>query len=284
MSQRTNAEYLKNEQYYDARNLNARIELHRRFSTNPENWFRWVFDRLELSGPANILELGCGPGMLWKHNHDRISPVHQIYLSDFSPGMLYEAHRNNIVTHVPFCYTALDAQAIPFPSAYFDLVIANHMLYHVPNRPLAFAEIRRVLKPGGKLVAATNGINHMGEIRHLLIHLDPGLAEQTDHAFGVSEFTIENSASQLIPWFDQIEIVPFNDSLEVTDAEPLLAYILSMTTASQINATQKQISAISQLIKHKIAENGSIHISKSTALFLATKSRSPQDDHSGSTS
>jgi ubiquinone/menaquinone biosynthesis C-methylase UbiE len=283
MSQRMNAEYLKNEQYYDARNLNARIEIHRRFSTNPDNWFRWVFDRLGLTNPAKILELGCGSGMLWKHNFDRISPIHQIYLSDFSPGMLLEAHHNNRIAQFPFRYTALDAQAIPFPVAYFDLVIANHMLYHVPNRPLALAEIYRVLKPGGKFVAATNGINHMGEIRDLLIHLDPGLGKQTDHAFGVSEFTIENGADQLIPWFDQVDIVPFIDSLEVTEAEPLLAYILSMTVAPQINVNQEQIYALGKLLKQMIAEKGSIHISKSTALFLAKKSWRSRDDHNRTT-
>ena len=94
----------------------------------------------------------------------------------------------------------------------------------------------------------------MEEIRHLLIHLDPGLAEHTDHAFGVSEFTIENGAAQLIPWFAKIQIVPFIDSLEVTEAEPLLAYILSMTHASNTYVHQEQMSALSQLLKQEIAK------------------------------
>ena len=44
-------------------------------------------------------------------------------------------------------YAVLDLQALPFPEACFDAVIANHMLYHVPDRPRALAEVQRVLKP-----------------------------------------------------------------------------------------------------------------------------------------
>ena len=48
------------EQYKDAANLGARIALHARFSTAEVNWYRWVFDYLELPEAARVLELGCG--------------------------------------------------------------------------------------------------------------------------------------------------------------------------------------------------------------------------------
>jgi SAM-dependent methyltransferase len=125
MSRRTDPEYLKKDQYVDAGNLNARIELHLRFSTNPQDWFRWVFDRLDLSGTVKVLELGCGPGLLWKHNLDRLSSNYQVILSDFSSGMIHEARLNTHASTCPIIFTLLDAQAIPFPTAYFHLVIAN---------------------------------------------------------------------------------------------------------------------------------------------------------------
>ena len=46
-----------------------------------------------------------------------------------------------------FAYEIIDAQAIPYGTQRFDIVIANHMLYHVPDRAQAIAEMRRVLKP-----------------------------------------------------------------------------------------------------------------------------------------
>lgn len=59
-------------QYRDASNLNARIALHERFSTNPHPLLRWLFDRLELPPEGRILEIGCGTGKLWVENLERI--------------------------------------------------------------------------------------------------------------------------------------------------------------------------------------------------------------------
>ncbi len=271
MSNRTNPDYLKNYQYRDSQNLNARIILHRRFSTNNQDWFRWVFDQFSIPAPAQILELGCGSGLLWKTNLDRFPLGYQVFLSDFSPGMIFQAFTNTSTATGAFFCSVLDAQSIPYPAACFDLVIANHMLYHISNRSGALGEINRVLKSGGKLIAATNGINHMDELHQLLLRLDTDLAYHTEHAFGVNEFTIENGTEQLSPWFGNIRILPFEGSLEVTEAEPLIAYILSMNTSPQKHVTSQQISSLLDTINSEIKRYGSYHISKSTALFIAEK-------------
>jgi ubiquinone/menaquinone biosynthesis C-methylase UbiE len=108
-----------------------------------------------------VLEVGCGTGNQWTNNLDRIPRGWRFMLTDFSAGMLAEAQENlsGKLHHVEF--KIADAQDLPFPDASFDAIVANHMLYHVPDRPKAFAEFRRVLKPGGKLYAATNGKHHM---------------------------------------------------------------------------------------------------------------------------
>lgn len=57
-------EYLLTQQYRDASHLQARANLHARFSTNPHGWFTWLFDHLLLGPRGRILEVGCGPGYL----------------------------------------------------------------------------------------------------------------------------------------------------------------------------------------------------------------------------
>src|SRR5215207_10478349 len=153
--------YLKNNQYKDASNLAARARLHSRYSRNPYGWFKWQFDLYQFAPDARILELGAGAGWLWAGNADRIPAGWQITLSDFSPGMLDEQRK--ALSDVPhaFQHEEIDAQAIPYADATFDAVIANHMLYHVPDRAKAIAEIRRVLKPTGTLYTATNGLKHL---------------------------------------------------------------------------------------------------------------------------
>jgi len=78
--------------------------------------------------------------------------------------MLEEAQESLHDSLCPFTFAVVDAQAIPYPDAHFDAIIANHMLYHVPDRPKALAEIRRALKPGGHFYASTLGANHLREM------------------------------------------------------------------------------------------------------------------------
>ena len=165
MQKFTDPQYLAKDQYKDSSNLDARIALHQKFSTNPQGWHNWVFDQLlQLPANANILELGCGNAVLWKECAKRIPAGWTITLSDLSDGMLDSAWRNLVVTGRNFKFEKIDAQSIPYADETFDAVIANHMLYHVPDRRQALKEMRRVLKDDGILFAATLGKNHMREM------------------------------------------------------------------------------------------------------------------------
>lgn len=69
-------------QYRTSVNLDARMALHARFSTNPYPWMRWVFDHFALPAECRVLELGCGTGALWAANRERIPAGWDITLSD----------------------------------------------------------------------------------------------------------------------------------------------------------------------------------------------------------
>lgn len=88
MSKATDQNYLQNDQYQDASNLNARIALHQRFGMARVPWHCWVFDQFTLPPDARVLELGCGPGQLWVQNLDRLPSGWHMTLSDFSLGMV----------------------------------------------------------------------------------------------------------------------------------------------------------------------------------------------------
>ncbi|MEO8956871.1 MAG: class I SAM-dependent methyltransferase [Ktedonobacteraceae bacterium] len=208
MSELSNQHYLLTNQYNNAQKLEARIQLHQLFSTNRYSWFRWVFDHFALPPQSLILELGCGPGYLWSKNADCIPAQGQITLSDFSPGMLQEAQQNLRDIQRSFTFQQVDAQSIPFETESFDAVIANHMLYHVPDRARALAEIHRVLKPGGVFYAATNGRNNMRELREITTRLVPSAGTmwgEMPHDQGqLDHFYLETGGAELAPWFSPV--------------------------------------------------------------------------------
>lgn len=174
--------------------------------------------------------------------------------------MLQEARRNLHDIGHPFSFAVLNVQDIPFADGSFDAVIANFMLYHVPDRPRALSEIRRVLRPAGRLYAATNGAAHMRELYSLALEDEDGLGSQLP-------FNLENGGDQLAAWFTHVALHRYKDGLVVTKAEPLLAYLLSMRHAADI--PEEKQAALAARVHAEIAEHGAVRITKDSALFEA---------------
>ena len=270
MSQHSDPAYLRGVQYKDAGNLNARIDLHARFSTNRHGWHRWVFDQLELLPDSRLLDLGCGAGRLWAENLACIPRGWMVHLADASIGMVTDAQRAlGEVRHARGWLTA-DAQHLPLRDATFDCVLANHMLYHVADRQRALREIARVLLPGGRLIASTVGDAHMKEIDEQLCAV--GVSAQFLGRASSARFTLENGAAQLRAAFREVTVQRYADALEVTEVEPLMAYVGSMKVGSQLTAA-----ALDRIRAHfaaQIARSGAVHITKVSGVCIA---RGPVD-------
>ena len=267
MNRLTDQDYLVRDQYQDEANLRARIALHRRFSRNLTGWQRWVFAQFDIGPTARILELGCGPGDLWLENSDRIPANWDITLSDLSTGMLVQARANLMPTGHRFHFERNDAQAIPAGEGVFDAIIANHMLYHVPDLSQALGEIHRVLKPGGWFYAATGGETHMAGLEDLTIQFEPAVAGWfLRREVG---FTLEQGGIQLEPWFDSVALRRYDDALVITEAEPLVAYLASMTTAPA--ALKQRLDEFTIFVGKRIADEGAIRIATSSGMFLARR-------------
>ena len=264
--------FLRGEQYKDDTNLKKRMGLHERFSTNPTGWHHWMTDQFDFPAVCQILEVGCGPGTLWSARGESLPTSWQVTLSDFSSGMVAKAKRALAEQHKApsYRFAVSDAQSLPFHTASFDVLIANHMLYHVPDRSLALAEFRRVLRPGGRLFAATNGKNTMHELHEWIV-----LAANLTQPDLVSElravtlsFNLENGREQLEQQFSSVELVQYPDSLEVTQAEPLIQYVQSMMSYNQ-TIIQNLVGKLRELWEAEIQTHGAVHISKDGGLFQA---------------
>jgi len=161
----TDGDYLRERQYKDPGNLNARIALHARHSRSDLPWFDWLVGQVDWPEGGRVLEVGCGTGLLWV-SAAPLLPRLQLTLTDLSEGMVEAA--SGAVAGLPGMELAeartCDARDLPFHGGAFDVVVANHMLYHVPEPRLAAAEFARVLRPGGVLLAATNGPRHLDAV------------------------------------------------------------------------------------------------------------------------
>src|SRR5688572_25909475 len=213
MERFTSADYLRNEQYKSSSNLGARIRIHEQYSTNTYNIHRWGFDMLlaTTGSSGRILEVGCGRGDLWAKNRDRIPAGWKVTLTDFSAGMWEDAKNMIGEAGSGFDWQTADAQNLPFEDGAFDTVIANFMLYHVPDRAKAIRELRRVLKPAGSLHTMTVGDVHMMDLYEVAVKFVPEVAGDFDNtSIG---FRLENGAEQLKQAFADAQMIVMENHL-----------------------------------------------------------------------
>ncbi len=259
-------QYLKNEQYKDSSRLQARARLHADYSSNPYGWFEWMFDLYQdLPENARVLELGAGAGWLWLKNGRRIPSGWQIALSDFSAGMVEELRKNFAPIPRPFEFAEIDIQDIHYPDHTFDAVIANHMLYHVPDRPTAIAEVRRVLKPGGILFTATNGEHHLQEMHRIMARFGFQPEDYLGGFASVKGYTLENATTQLEAAFEQIELHRYDDTIVLTEPKPLVDYILSFP----VEFSAERIRALQTFVKAEFNDDGKLMITKDMGVLIA---------------
>jgi len=147
-------------------------------------------------------------------------------------------------------------------------VIANHMLYHVPDRKRALAEIRRVLKPGGRFYASTIGVGHMRELAELVGGFDPALSAWGAGGFAAETFTLENGAAQISASFRDVALHRYEDALVVTESAPLIEYIFS----GRIRLDGEQRAALSKYVEREMKRRGgTFRITKDSGIFEAVR-------------
>lgn len=202
-------------QYATSARLETRISIHEKYSRNKQPFGEWIVSHYDLRPGERMLEIGCGTGSIWQGA--TLPEDCHITLTDLSAGMLETARKNT--SHLCADYAVCDAMALPYETASFDVVIANMMLYHVPDIDRALSEIRRVLKPTGRFFAATFGEH--GAVEAVLDML--ALPCTSNH-----RFTLHNGTAQLEKHFSEIRLMRREDALDVTHLPDLIAYLRSM--------------------------------------------------------
>jgi DNA-binding transcriptional MerR regulator len=271
----TNMESSLKSQYENATNISARISLHKRYSSNQQGWFPWVYEQCSVKEHMDILELGCGNGAMWKENYEIIPHSARIVLSDISEGMLRDARREleelegvtgEQEVSERFVFQAFDCHEIPYGDETFDCVIANHVLFYCQDIGKVLNEVRRVLKPAGIFVCSGYGAGHMKEITDLVQGFHNQITLSADKLY--EQFGLDNGEEMLTPFFEKVEKRVYEDSLHVDKPEHLIEYILSCH-GNQNQYILDRYKDFRSYVEKKT--RGGFHITKEAGVFVCKK-------------
>ncbi|MGO8827326.1 MAG: class I SAM-dependent methyltransferase [Acidimicrobiales bacterium] len=265
-------EYLREHQYRDPTNLNARIALHAKYSRADEPWYPWLAGRIEWPEGGHVLEVGCGSGALWV-DIAPLLPDLRLTLTDLSPGMVEAAAAAVAALDGIELSDArtCDVQELPFADEAFDVVVANHMLYHVPDPARAAAEIARVLRPDGVLMAATNGPRHLDAVADLSRQvLGWSSLDSVDRRFGST-----NGASVLGTAFRSVAWQHHPATMVCTDPDDVFAFIASSAAGQEASPGQRR--ALQGAVAARFRDGGGVlPVTTESGCFQAREPRGGQ--------
>lgn len=248
------------EQYKTADKLNTRISIHEKYSINKLGFGNWLFSHYDFSHKNRILELGCGTGDVWKTKLHMLDESMELTLTDFSENMVTVA--KNTLGPANISYGVVDIEHIPYADNCFDRIIANMMLYHVPNLDRGLSEVKRVLKKGGYFYCATYGENGIMPFISNLFR-EYGITDNSN-----KNFTLQNGYGILESYFSHVERLDYEDSLAVTNVDDLLDYIDSLTNMSSVAKLGRQ--TIKEILEKEMVD-GVLNIPKEYGMFVCRK-------------
>lgn len=189
-----------------------------------------LLDALRVDHGASILDLGCGNGM-WLAAVCGAGTASRTVGADLSMGMLESARRRA----APTGWVQLDAARLPFAAGAFDAVLALWMLYHVHDRVGALRDIRRVLRPGGRLVAALNEPSEHGAhddiIRASLARI---LGRPVETWIDPHAFHLDNAPTEMAAVFGDVAVAAWEIDYEVPEPGPIVDLVDSVREPIQL--------------------------------------------------
>lgn len=264
----TDRQHLTEKSYKTNEPLKVRIRTHELYTEPQIDFVPWVLSHIPWRGDELVIDVGCGAGI-----YAAQAQVHgRSYVAcDLSFGMV--AGVQNASQKVN-----LDVQTLPIESATADVVLANHMLYHVPDKDKALQEIVRVLKPSGYLIAATNSGRNMAEMRQLMSEATTRLEIELEDPFAAvaTRFDLETSIELLKPYFAQVERHDLPAVLVFPEPQPIIDYLASTRDYFELRvngqATWAQAEQeLRQMLDSHFAENATFVVNKLSGVFVCQK-------------
>ena len=259
------------DQYSDDALLQARQDMHERFSEYRGDVRRWVTDRIPFDAGAELLDVGCGNGRYFPYFQSRAARVVGI---DLFPGMLRAAAQTGRASLV-----AAAAGQLPFKDASFDVACLNHMLGFVPDRVGALRDARRVLRRGGTVAVTLNTREHSRELYAVWDEAVAGTGRNPVATAATAAYRAEDALIQIDEVFGDAEYDRLDNAFLFAGPDDPVAYLATTHFAQEedppLTADEERAveAAVRAHAERMISLHGVWRVPKPVGVITATKER-----------
>ena len=209
--------------YADGKHLRSRLAIFAYAETPADP--RWRTSFVPWDGTQIVADVGCGSGLDLRQLVPEGRCRHAFGM-DLSGGMLRslaDLRRSGRLTLIQ-----ADAQQLPLGEGSVDVGLAMHMLYHVPDVRAAVRELRRIVRPGGTVLASTNSPGTLAEVHDLLHAAVSEAVGRPVHALPALSFTTQTGAALLEGEFSSVTLHRHEVMLAFPSAQPVVGYLNSI--------------------------------------------------------
>ncbi len=271
MARATDPDYLRY-QYGTTEKLDTRIEAHQLYSERTGDFFEWVLDRLGPRQGDLAVDVGCGKGSYHPLLVGR--GVRAILGLDASSAMVAATQSQANTLGLSVIAIQGDAAALPVPDASYDVALANHVLFLVADQRLALRELRRAVRPGGRVVLTTNADDHCERLlelhREAAARLGYRPAGRVMERFNLGHLALVREA------FPGTQVFVREDAFVFPSTEAALRYYASglvdaIDEAPSDASHRARLEAeVGDAIEATIQREGAFRVPKNSGCFVAT--------------
>ncbi len=254
--------------------LRTRQDIHDQFSLPAIDYPQWALSNVSWRGDERVLDVGCGPGRWFAPLIESLPAVEYTGVDLFPVMVVGHPQHDRLVQ--------ADAAYLPFAAQQFDVVMANHMLFHVDDPEKAVVECARVLKPDGFLMATTNSVTTMPQLQTLIrraitLLMPPGATAMHIPAHHTDNFTLESGTRLLARHFYAVVRYDLPGTLVFPAVEPVIAYLESTRMVREtelptgVNWDDVML-IVREQVNRVIDHFGQLEVQKLSGLLVATNS------------
>lgn len=255
--------------------LQTRIDIHNKYGGRDID--QWMLETLQLEKGSKILDVGCGAGKQCFSYHDYLEGKADITGGDVNQDMLVQARLEAKKRSAPIQFIDLNFnQRFPLDDNTYDMVSCCFAIYYAEDIPFTIKEMHRVLKPGGRLF--TTG--PLPENKQLFYDIIRDATHKPIPPMPGSSRYGSAILSTIREMFSTVNVQTFENPLTFSSVEPFIAYTRASLAEDRklwtglFNGTEEYehtIQLITKAAEHRLAQDGSLVMTKVVGGFIATK-------------